>query len=165
MLGRLDEASAAIDEVSGLAGWTDWSADWYFARAVLLAHRGQIDEAREALRAIGARFDNVSLSPMVSTVVAGFGVLACLEGRHERATELFDLLTATRAAASTAVMYEAIGDLEGWSDEEFANRRIERVLGVIQQQGTMERSAFFAALGIRLREELGGLDPAAPHAG
>ena len=165
MLGQLDEASAAIDEVSGLAGWTDWSADWYFARAVLLAHRGQIDEARETLRAIGTRFDNVSLAPMVSTVVAGFGVLACLEGRHERATELFDLITATRAAASTAVMYEAIGDLEGWSDEEFANRRIERVLGVIQQQGAMERSAFFAALGIRLREELGGLDPAAPHAG
>ena len=82
MLGRLDEASAAIDEVSGLAGWTDWSADWYFARAVLLAHRGQIDEAREALRAIGTHFDNGSLSPMVSTVVAGFGVLACLEGRH-----------------------------------------------------------------------------------
>ncbi len=44
MLGQLDEASAAIDEVSGLAGWTDWSADWYFARAVLLADRGQIDE-------------------------------------------------------------------------------------------------------------------------
>ena len=31
MLGQLEEASAAIDEVSGLAGWTDWSADWYFA--------------------------------------------------------------------------------------------------------------------------------------
>ncbi len=160
MLDRLDEASAAIDEVSGLAGWTDWSADWYFARAVLLAHRGQIDEARETLRAIGTRFDNVSLSPMASTVVAGFGVLACLEGRDERATELFELITATRAAASTAVMYEAIRDLEGWSDEEFANRRIERVLGVIQQQGAMERSAFFAAVGIRLREELGGLEPA-----
>ena len=56
-------------------------------------------------------------------------------------------------------MYEAIGDLEGWSDEEFANRRIERVLGVIQRHGTMERSAFFAALGIRLHEELGGLEP------
>ena len=62
-------------------------------------------------------------------------------------------------------MYEAIRDLEGWSDEELANRRIERVLGVIQQQGAMERSAFFAALGIRLREELGGHEPAARDAG
>ena len=160
MLGHLDEASDALDEVSHLAGWTDWSADWYFARAVLLGHRGQLDEAREVLRVIGTRFDNASLAPMVSTVVAGFGVLACLEGRHERATALFDLLTATRAAASTAVMYEAISEIEGWSDVEFARRRLERVLEVVQQHGSMERSAFFAAVGRRLREELGGLDPA-----
>ncbi len=92
---------------------------------------------------------------MTGTVVAGFGILAHLEGRDERARELFAILVATRAPASTAVMYEMIADVEGWPDEDFATRRLERVLEVVEQQSVMDRPDFFASLGVRLREELG----------
>ena len=97
MLDRFDDASAVLDDVASLAGWTDWSVDWFFASAFLSARRGKVDEARETLRTIGTRFGNVSVSPMTGTVVAGFGILAHLEGRDERAKELFEPLVATRA--------------------------------------------------------------------
>ena len=155
MLDRFDDASAVLDTVASLAGWTDWSVDWFFASAFLSARRGAFDEARETLRTIGTRFDNVNVSPMTGTVVAGFGVLAHLEGRDERAEELFESLVATRAPASTAVLYETIAHVEGWPDEEFATRRLERVLEVVQRLEVMARPDFFASLGVRLRAELG----------
>jgi predicted ATPase/class 3 adenylate cyclase len=154
MVERYDDAAAVLDDVASLAGWTDWSVDWFFARAVLAARRGRFDEARETLRTIGARFVDVSVSPMTGTVVAGFGVLAHLEGREPRARQLFEVLTATRAAASTAILYETIGEMEGWQDDEFGDRRLERVAGIVQRQPAMGRSDFFAYLGDQLRAEL-----------
>jgi predicted ATPase/class 3 adenylate cyclase len=155
MLDRFDDASTVLDTVAPLAGWTDWSADWFFASAFLSARRGEFDEARETLCTIGARFGAASVSPMTSTIVAGFGILAHLEGRDERARVLFERLVATRAPASTAVLYEVIADIEGWADEEFAVRRFERVVETVQQLERLDRPDFFASLGVRLREELG----------
>ena len=110
--------------------------------------------ARAALCAIGQRFDNASDSPMTGTVVAGFAVLALLEGREDRADSLLELLTATRTAASTAVLYETLGAARGWSDDDFATRRVEQAMTSGQRQIKLDRPAFFAALGKRLREEL-----------
>jgi predicted ATPase/class 3 adenylate cyclase len=154
VLGRFDDAAAALDDVSALAGWTDWSVDWFFARAYLQARRGETEAARETLRAIGMRFDNVSVSPMTGTVVAGFGIVAYLEGHTEHARSLLEILTTTRAAASTAVLYQTIADVEGWSDADFDTRRLERVIEIVPRQVAMTRDEFFAALGDRLREEL-----------
>jgi predicted ATPase len=155
MLGRFGDASAVLDAVEALAGWTDWSADWFFASAFLSARRGNADEARATLRAIGTRFGTGSVSPMTATVVAGFGALAHLEGRDTRASVLFELLVATRAAASTAVLYEMVAEVEGWPDEEFDQRRFDRLLGVVGRLEALPRSDFFALLGLRLGEELG----------
>jgi hypothetical protein len=154
MLDRLADATAMLDSVEGLAGWTDWSVDWFFASALLAARKHEYDVARETLRTIGTRFDNVTVSPMTGTVVAGFGVLAHLEGRDERARHLFEPLVATRATASTAVLYEMVADLEGWTDEDFALRRFERVVDIVPRLEAMPRPEFFALLGSRLREEL-----------
>ena len=108
--------------------WTDWAVEWAFARAFALAHCGPIADARAPLAAIGARFGTDHPSPLAGTVVAGFGVLAALEGDTARATELLGWLTATRSAASTAAAYEVLGRMEGWTDDEFANRKVERVI-------------------------------------
>jgi hypothetical protein len=159
MLDRFDDASMVLGTFAPLAGWTDWSVDWFFASAFLSARQGTFDEARETLRAIGARFDNVSVSPMTGTVVAGFGMLAHLEGRDERARELFAPLVATRATASTAVLYEMIAAVEGWDDEGFAQRRFERLMEVVPRLEVMPRPEFFALLGDRLREELRAVTP------
>ncbi len=56
-------------------------------------------------------------------------------------------------------MYEMIAAVEGWPDEEFATRRFERVIEVVQRQENMGRPEFFASLGVRLREELGTPTP------
>ena len=72
--GARPDALAVLDGVAALADWTDWSADWFFARAFAQAHGGAPELAHETLCSIGARFDNVDVSPMASTVVAGFGV-------------------------------------------------------------------------------------------
>jgi hypothetical protein len=154
VLGRYGDASGVLDDVAALAGWTDWSVDWFFARAYLHARRGEMHDARATLCTIGRRFDNASVSPMTGTVVAGFAVLALLEGREERAQSLLELLTATRTAASTAVLYETLGAAHGWSDDDFATRRMEHVMTSGQRQMQMDRPAYFAALGERLREEL-----------
>jgi hypothetical protein len=160
MLHRFDDASAVLDTFATLAGWTDWSVDWFFASALLSARRGNFDEARATLRAIGTRFDNVSVSPMTATVVAGFGMLAHFEGRDERARELFAPLVATRATASTAVLYEIIAAVEAWADDDFARRRFERLMEVVPRLQMMPRDEFFALLGDRLREELQATTPA-----
>jgi tetratricopeptide (TPR) repeat protein len=154
LLDRYDDANAVLDGVGALAGWTDWSVDWYFARALLHARRGNVDEARNVLATIGARFGNVSVSPMTGTVVAGFGVLAHFEGRPDRARTLLEFIVATRSAASTAVMYETIADFDGWSDDEFEARRLQRAVDILQSHGGTERSEYFDALGVLLREEL-----------
>ena len=120
MLGRFDDAFGVLEDVASLAGWTDWSVDWFFASAFLSAQRGDVEDARETLRTIGTRFSDDSVSPMTGTVVAGFGILAHLEGRDDRARALFEPLVATRATASTAVLYEMIADVEGWPNEDFA---------------------------------------------
>ena len=46
MLGRPIPALELLDEVAALADWTDWSADWFFARAVGLAYEGEFEDAR-----------------------------------------------------------------------------------------------------------------------
>ena len=93
---------------------------------------------------------------MTGTVVAGFGILAHLEGRDERAKELFELLVATR---STGVDRGAVRDdrrrrglaRPGVRYAPPANASLE----VVQRLEVMARSDFFASLGVRLREELG----------
>jgi predicted ATPase/class 3 adenylate cyclase len=159
LLGRLEEATNALDEVAMLSGWTDWSVDWYFARAFLAARRGDMSAARRELAAIGTRFDNGSVSPMTGTVLAGFGVLAYLRGEHERAVAMLDIVTSTRATASTAVLYEVIGDAEGWRGIDYSNRRIERALAALQKQQQLDRSVFFTELATRLHEALRDPDP------
>jgi hypothetical protein len=155
MLGRFGDASAVLDGVEALAGWTDWSADWFFASAFLSARRGNTNEARATLRSIGTRFGTGSVSPMTATVVAGFGALAHLEGRDARASELFELLVATRAVASTAVLYEMVAEVEGWPDDEYEQRRFDRVLDLVRRIQVLPRPDFFASLGRRLGEEMG----------
>ena len=154
MLGDPDQALCTLDEVADLAEWTDWTVEWTFARSLALARGGRIDDAREVLLAIGARLGTERPSPLVTTVVAGFGVLAALEGRAERAAELLALVTASRSAASTAAVYEVIGKLEGWSDERFAHFKAEWALGAVARQQSMERGQFFARLGQLVREEI-----------
>ncbi len=46
MLDRFDDAAAVLEDIATLAGWTDWSVDWFFASAFLSARRGDFDEAR-----------------------------------------------------------------------------------------------------------------------
>jgi tetratricopeptide (TPR) repeat protein len=154
MLDRFADAGAMLDTVASLAGWTDWSVDWYFAGALLAARQGDFDAARATLRTIGTRFDHASVSPMTSTVVAGFGTLAHLEGDDERARHLFEPLVATRATASTAVLYEMVAAVEGWNDDDFAHRRLERVIDIVPRLEAMPRPEFFSLIGGRLREEL-----------
>jgi hypothetical protein len=154
MLDRLADATEMLDTVTPLAGWTDWSVEWYFASALLAARKGAFDDARDTLRTIGTRFDNAGVSPMTSTVLAGFGALAHLEGDDERARYLFEPLVATRATASTAVLYEMVGEVEGWTDDDFALRRFERLVDIVPRLEAMPRPDFFALLGSRLREEL-----------
>ena len=88
------------------------------------------------------------------TLVAGFGVLAMLEGQAERASELFELLTATRSPASTAATYEVIGDLEGWSDDGFANAKVVWALTKASRQSELERREYFGRLNALVREEV-----------
>jgi hypothetical protein len=159
LLERFDEAAAALDGVASLSGWTDWSVDWYFAKAFLAARRGDLHNARRALEAIGTRFDNASVSPMTGTVVAGFGVLAHLGGEHERAASMLDIVTSTRATASTAVLYEVIGEAEGWRDADYATRRVERALAALQKQQQLDRAVFFTELATRLHEALTDSSP------
>jgi hypothetical protein len=154
MLDRFVDAAAMLDAVAPLAGWTDWSVDWYFASAFLAAREGRFDDARDTLHTIGTRFDNAGVSPMTSTVLAGFGALAHLEGRDEHARHLFEPLVATRATASTAVLHEMVGEVEGWTDDDFAQRRFERLVDIVPRLEAMPRPEFFALLGGRLREEL-----------
>jgi hypothetical protein len=67
---------------------------------------------------------------------------------------------ATRATASTAVLYEIIAAVEAWADDDFARRRFERLMEVVPRLQMMPRDEFFALLGDRLREELQATTPA-----
>ena len=93
---------------------------------------------------------------MVGTVVAGFAIVAYLEHRIERAASLIDIVTATRATASNAVLYETIGAAEDWRADDFPTRRLERVLDAASRAQPLDRAEFFSELGARLHEELGG---------
>jgi hypothetical protein len=154
MLGRTDQAILTLDEVEPLTGWTDWDVEWAFARSLALAYGGRLDDAREPLCRIGARLRSDTPSPLVPTVVAGFGVLAALEGRTARAEELFQLLTATRSAASTAATFEVIAGLEGWSDEDFFNLKMTRALVAASRQAQGDRHDYFARLNALAKEEV-----------
>jgi predicted ATPase/class 3 adenylate cyclase len=156
-LGQPGEALATLDDVVALANWTDWTVEWAFARSFALAHCGRLDDARRSLLAIGARLGTDRPSPLVTTVVAGFGVLAALEGRSQRAAELLALVTATRSPASTAAVYEAVGRLEGWTAEGFADRKAEWLMAALSRQGGLERPQYFARLGALVREEVAGM--------
>ena len=81
MLGRTDEAMVTLDEVERPDGWTDWEVEWAFAQALALAYSGRLERGAPTLCRIGARLGSDDPSPLVPTVVAGFGVLATLEGR------------------------------------------------------------------------------------
>ena len=116
--------------------------------------QGNFEQARATLHAIGELFDRSSVSPMTGTVVAGFGILAHLEGDDERARTLLQSLTATRAAASTAILQEVLAEMDGWSDQDFATRRTERVIQIEQHQEGTNRADFFATLSVNLRQEL-----------
>ena len=91
---------------------------------------------------------------MASTVVAGFGVLAHLRGDDARARALFEPLVATRAPASTAVLYETIAGMEDWPAEMYEHRRLEYLIEVTARNDARPRSEFFAHLRRLLREEL-----------
>jgi hypothetical protein len=91
---------------------------------------------------------------MTGTVLAGFAILALLEGRDERAESLLELISATRSTATTAVLYETLAAANGWSDDDFPTRRVEQAIAKGLRQMELERPAFFAALGARLHEEL-----------
>jgi hypothetical protein len=156
-LGQPGEALATLDDVVALANWTDWTVEWAFARSFALAHCGRLDDARRSLLAIGARLGTDRPSPLVTTVVAGFGVLTALEGRSQRAAELLALVTATRSPASTAAVYEAVGRLEGWTAEGFADRKAEWLMAALSRQGGLERPQYFARLGALVREEVAGM--------
>jgi predicted ATPase/class 3 adenylate cyclase len=154
MLDEPGQALRTLDEVADLAGWTDWTVEWTFARSLALARSRRIGEARQALLAIGERLGSDRPSPLVTTVVAGFGVLAAVEGRSDRATELLALVAASRSPASTAAVYEVIGQLEGWGDEEFADRKRAWVVTTLTRQHGLERGQFFSRLGELVREEV-----------
>jgi hypothetical protein len=154
MLDEPHEALRTLDDVAALADWTDWTVEWAFARSLALAHCGRIDDARQLLLAIGARLGTDRPSPLVTTVVAGFGVLAALEGRSERAAEILSFVTASRSPASTAAVYEAIGQLEGWSDEGFAQGKSQWAMAAWTRQHGLERGQFFTQLGQLVREEI-----------
>jgi hypothetical protein len=154
LLGRADDALDTLDEVEALVSWTDWGVEWAFARAFALARRREFEAARLPLLAIAARFGSDSPSPLVPTVVAGFGVVADAEGQADRAEELFALLTATRSPASSAAMYEVIGRTLQWPDDEFANLKITRALTVVGRQSEMERDRYFSTLNALAREEV-----------
>ena len=159
LLGRVDAALLALAQVEELIGWTDWDAEWAFAMALAQASIGRTEDARELLSTFGARLGSGGPSPIASTIVAGFGVLAEKEGRHGRARELFSLLTATRQGASTAAMYEVLGRLDGWDDADFANHKVEHVIGAMARETAMERAQYFADLAALVREEV---DPEHP---
>jgi predicted ATPase/class 3 adenylate cyclase len=154
MLGRSGGALELLEDVSALADWTDWSADWFFARAVALAYQGSFDDAHATLCSIGTRFDNVDVSPMTSTVIAGFGVVAHMDGDDGRARALFEPLIATRTPMSTAVLYESLAELDAWSAADFLERRLEWLGEVSRRHETAPRAAFFDWLRRLLREEL-----------
>ncbi len=154
--GRPDDALDTLDEVAAIVDWTDWAVEWAFARALALAHVGSTEDARAPLCAIAGRLGAESPSPLAGTVVAGFGVLAAMEGRQGRATELFALLTATRSPASTAAAFEVLGRLEGWTDDEFANRKLERVITAAGRQSEMSRAELFGRLNALARDEATG---------
>ncbi len=155
MLGRSGAALELLDQVAPLADWTDWSADWFFARRVALAYEGAFDDAHATLCSIGARFDNVDVSPMTSTVVAGFAVVAHRRGDDERARTLFEPLIATRTPTSTAVLYETLAEMGTWPAPEFSERRFVWFAEVSGRHEAAPRAAFFAWLRRLLREELG----------
>ena len=140
--------SAQVEE---LIGWTDWDAEWAFAMALAQASMGRTEDARELLSTFGARLGSGGPSPIASTIVAGFGVLAEKEGRHGRERELFSLLTATRQGASTAAMYEVLGGLDGWDDADFANRKVAHVIGAMARETEMDRVEYFARLAALVR--------------
>jgi hypothetical protein len=48
-----------------------------------------------------------------------------------------------------------VADLEGWTDDDFAQRRFERLIEIVPRLEALPRAEFFALLGSRLREELG----------
>jgi predicted ATPase/class 3 adenylate cyclase len=153
LLGRPGEALGTLDQIADMVDWTDWAVEWAFAQALALAHRGPVEAGRTPLRAMAARLGSESPSPLAGTVVAGFGVLAAMEGRTARAATLFELLTATRSPASTAAAFEVLGRLEGWSDEEFANSKLERVIAAAVRQEAMTRADLFGRLNALAREE------------
>ncbi len=157
LLGQPDVALDLLDDLEPLTGWTDWAVEWAYARALALAYSNRLDDARESLCRVGARLGTDGPSPLVPTVVAGFGVLATLEGRIDRAAQLFELLTATRSSASTAATYEVVGGLEGWSDEDFANLKLTRAMTAAGRQSQMDRVDFFARLHALAREEVEGI--------
>jgi tetratricopeptide (TPR) repeat protein len=154
MLHDVDRAHSVLDEVASLADWTDWSADYFFARALAYATAGKHEDAHETLRSIGARFDNVDVSPMVSTVVAGFGIAAHLSGDDNRARRLLEPLSATRAPASTAALYETIATMEHWPADAFTDRKLHHLLAIAERFTPENRPEFFATLRALLRDEL-----------
>ena len=80
-------------------------------------------------------------------------MLAALEGDTERAATLLRGLTATRSAASTAAAYEVVGRMEGWTDGEFADRKVERVIAAAPVQQSMSRDEYFARFNALAYEE------------
>ena len=72
---------------------------------------------------------------------------------HERRA-LFEPLVATRAPASTAVLYETIARMEDWSAEMYEHRRLEYLIEVTARNDARPRSEFFAHLRRLFREEL-----------
>jgi predicted ATPase/class 3 adenylate cyclase len=154
LLGRPRDALATLDEVDSLVDWTDWAVEWAFARSLALAHCGPTDEARRPLVALAERLGGDRASPLVPTVVIGFGLLAAMEDRTERAAELLEVLTAARSAAATAAAYEVLGRIEGWNDEEFSNRKLTRAIEAGARQSQIDRRDYFAKLHTLAREEV-----------
>ena len=158
MLGRPDAALELLNEVAALADWTDWSADWFFARAVGLAYEGEFEDAHATLCSIGARFDNVDVSPMTSTVVAGFGVVAHRRGDDERARTLFEPLIATRTPTSTAVLYETLAEMGAWPGAGVLGAAL-RVVG--RGHGPARDGAACGVLRVAAAAAAGGAGPVA----
>ena len=162
MLGHLDEASAAIDEVSGLAGWTDWSADWYFA-APCCAHRTDRRGARRCERSEHASTTRARRRWSAQWLQG----LACWPASRAVTDE-------PRSSSTCSPLREPPHRRRSCTKPSVTSRggatRSSRTdgssgfSGSSSDTGRWNGRAFFAALGVRLHEELGGLEPA-PHAG
>ena len=124
LLGDPDAAMETLAEVELLTDWTDWAVEWAYAQALALAYSGQLDR-RRANHCAGSVPDSARTirRPSCRHWWRGSACSRRWKDRPSACSELFELLTATRSPASTAATYEVIGDLEGWSDDGFANAR------------------------------------------